>query len=124
LVYVDTVHWAKLCFEYSPQNQPTVVSVVTRGSSDDCNSFEVAGDSVWLRVVRSGRAYAFHASTDGDWWRLVRYFALDGSASAASAASAARLGFEAQSPTGQGCTARFDDVTFTRDVPVDLRDGS
>ena len=41
--------WAKLCFERSPQGEPMVVSVVTRGVSDDCNSFVVDGRSVWLR---------------------------------------------------------------------------
>ena len=30
--------WAKLCFEYSPQGEPMVVSVVNHGVSDDCNS--------------------------------------------------------------------------------------
>lgn len=38
LVYAGERHWAKLCYEYSPQQIPTVVSVVTRGTSDDCNS--------------------------------------------------------------------------------------
>ena len=68
--------WAKLCFELSPQLTPTAVTVVTRGTSDDCNSFEVTGDSLWLRITRSGAAWAFHASTDGGWWRLLRYFSL------------------------------------------------
>src|SRR5262245_60600575 len=39
--------WAKVCFEYSPDGEPMVVSVVTRGVSDDCNSFVVDGASVW-----------------------------------------------------------------------------
>ena len=68
--------WAKLCFEYSPQLRPTAVTVVTRGTSDDCNSFEVDGNTLWLRITRSGAAWAFHASTDGAWWRLLRYFTL------------------------------------------------
>ena len=60
-----TSSWAKLCFEYSPQREPMVVSVVTRGLSDDCNSFVVDGATVWLRIARVGSAFAFHASTDG-----------------------------------------------------------
>jgi regulation of enolase protein 1 (concanavalin A-like superfamily) len=36
VVYAHEHAWAKLCFEYSPQGQPMVVSVVTRGVSDDC----------------------------------------------------------------------------------------
>ena len=54
-------NWAKLCFELSPQLTPMAVTVVTRGTSDDCNSFEVDSDSLWLRMTRSGAAWAFHA---------------------------------------------------------------
>ena len=76
LLYAAERDWAKLCFEYSPQLRPTAVTVVTRGTSDDCNSFEVDGNTLWLRITRSGAAWAFHASSDGAWWRLLRYFSL------------------------------------------------
>jgi hypothetical protein len=112
--------WAKLCLEYSPQHRPTAVTVVTRGASDDCNSFETDGGPLWLRVARSGKAWAFHASTDGDWWRLLRYFTLDEH----DTGDAVRVGFLAQSPTGDGCTASFDRVAFRLGAPSDLRDGS
>ena len=59
-VHVGDRAWAKLCLEYSP-DVPTVCTVVTRGHSDDANSFTVEGSSVWLRVSRTGRAFAFHA---------------------------------------------------------------
>ena len=119
LLHARERHWAKLCLEYSPQLRPTVVTVVTKGISDDCNSFEVDGDSLWLRITRSGAAWAFHASADGSWWRLVRYFALAG-----DAAELVRVGFLAQSPTGSGCTATFDHIAFRSGAPADLRDGS
>ena len=109
--------WAKLCYELSPQRRPTVVTVVTRGTSDDGNSVETAGGPLWLRITRAGRAWAFHASDDGAWWRLVRYFTL-------GEASGARVGFLAQSPNGPGCTAVFDTVTYKPGAPADLRDGT
>jgi regulation of enolase protein 1 (concanavalin A-like superfamily) len=117
LLYAAERRWAKLCFEYSPQLTPTAVTVVTREVSDDCNSFEVAGNTLWLRITRSGDAWAFHASTDGSWWRLLRYFALGGT-------DLVRVGFEAQSPTGDGCVATFDHITFTPGAPKNLRDGT
>ena len=119
LLHAGEQHWAKLCFEYSPQLRPTAVTVVTRGVSDDCNSFEVDGDTVWLRITRSGAAWAFHASTDGSWWRLLRYFALGG-----DPAELVRVGFLAQSPTGEGCTATFGHISFQAGAPQNLRDGS
>jgi uncharacterized protein len=117
LVHAGERQWAKVCFEYSPQLRPTLVTVVTRETSDDCNSFEVDGGTVWLRVTRSGPAWAFHACLDGAWWRLLRYFALD-------PVSLVRVGFLAQSPTGSGCAATFDQITFRPGAPGNLRDGS
>jgi uncharacterized protein len=117
LLYQSERRWAKLCYELSPQRRPTVVTVVTRGTSDDGNSFETAGAPIWLRITRSGRAWAFHASEDGALWRLVRYFTL-------GEASGARVGFLAQSPAGPGCTATFDSITYNQGAPADLRDGT
>jgi regulation of enolase protein 1 (concanavalin A-like superfamily) len=93
--------------------------VVTRELSDDCNSFAVDGGQVWLRVSRLGPAFAFHASTDGRGWRLVRYFALE----PAGEAQVAEVGFLAQSPTGPGCTASFDQIAFVPERLADLRGG-
>ena len=119
LVHARQRHWGKVCFEYSPQHRPTAVTVVTKGASDDCNSFEVTEPALWLRVTRSGAAWAFHASTDGSWWRLLRYFSLGG-----DAAELVQVGFMAQSPAGEGCSATFDRITFRPGAPKNLRDGS
>ncbi|MGW2032524.1 DUF1349 domain-containing protein [Streptomyces sp. NPDC001811] len=109
--------WAKLCLEYSP-DVPTVCTVVTRGRSDDANSFTVDGDSVWLRVSRTGRAFAFHASRDGVRWTFVRFFTLG-----EEEAGAALVGFMAQSPVGEGCAVRYDHIAFRPGGPGGLRDG-
>jgi hypothetical protein len=102
LLWVDEQHWAKLCFEFSPASQPMVVSVVTREVSDDANAFVVPDRTVWLRVSRVDRVYSLHASTDATTWRLVRVFSLG------DAVADHQIGFEAQSPTGDGCTVTFD----------------
>jgi uncharacterized protein len=107
--------WAKLAFELSPQQEPMIVSVVTRDRSDDCNSTVVAGDSVALRIGRIGAALAFHASADGGRWDLVRHFHLP---------DATEIGFVAQSPTGEGCEATFSEIRFEQRALLDLRDGS
>lgn len=116
LVSCGEREWGKLCFEYSPQAEPMVVSVVTRGQSDDCNSFVVQQDSIFLRIARMGPACAFHASLDGTTWQLVRHFTLDMSADVL-------VGLVAQSPTGQGCVATFRDVTLRYERLDDIRSG-
>ncbi|WP_069172220.1 DUF1349 domain-containing protein [Streptomyces griseus] len=118
-LHVGERDWAKLCLELSPE-RPTVCTVVTRGHSDDVNSATVEGDSHWLRLTRSGGAFAFHASPDGERWTFVRFFTLGTEQERA----AARIGFLVQSPTGEGCTASFDHITFRPTAPADLRDGT
>jgi regulation of enolase protein 1 (concanavalin A-like superfamily) len=118
LVWIDEQHWGKLCFEFSPAAQPMVVSVVTLGVSDDANAFVVPERSIWLRISRIGRVYAFHAATDGTTWQLVRAFSLG------HPVTGHTVGFEAQSPAGDGCTVTFDQIGFSQARLEDLRDGS
>jgi uncharacterized protein len=117
MIHAGARTWAKLALERSPQGEAMIVSVVTRGVSDDANGAVVAGDGVWLRVARIAGACALHASADGERWDLVRHFALE-------APDGLAAGFLAQSPTGEGCTATFDDVRFAARTLADLRDGS
>ena len=115
VLYKDEQNWAKLCFEYSPQRRPMVVSVVTREVSDDCNGEEIEGDSVWLRIGRRGEGYVFHASADGLKWRMVRVFSLGG--------GEVRAGFLVQSPTGAGCEVEFSGIRFEKKTLGDYRSG-
>ena len=80
------------------------------------NAFVVADDAVFLRVARLGPACALHARLEGEAWRFVRHFALD-------TPDAVRAGFLVQSPTGDGATARFDEIDFVAERPADLRSG-
>jgi hypothetical protein len=94
-----------------------VVSVVTRGRSDDANGVLLDAADVWLRVARIGDAFAFHASARGSRWQFVRHFTFGSPVTP-------RLGLSAQSPVGDGCTAVFGDVRLSRETLRDLRDGS
>ncbi|MFC0111869.1 DUF1349 domain-containing protein [Kibdelosporangium aridum] len=118
LLWFDERHWAKLCFEFSPSGDPMVVSVVNRDVADDANAFVVDGNAVWLRVSRIAHTYAYHASLDGQTWQMIRYFVLG------NPSDAAAIGFEAQSPTGDGCAVTFHDVSFVQETLPGLRDGS
>jgi len=116
MFFVDKRHWAKFCFEYSPQGDPMIVSVVTNGVSDDCNSVPLARRDIHMRVTRLGDAFAFHFSEDGTHWRLVRYFALHETANLVA-------GFSTQSPTGEGCHAAFADIRYAPVPVTDIRSG-
>jgi len=122
LVYAGPERFAKACFEFSPQRKPMAVSVVTRGVSDDANGrLGESGNTLWLRVTRTGRAWAFHSSLDGEWWDMLRYFTLE---EPEEERDAVRVGFLAQSPTGKGVQVTFAQIAYTEGAPEDPRDGS
>jgi regulation of enolase protein 1 (concanavalin A-like superfamily) len=124
LLWAGEDTWAKLCFELSPQGQPMIVSVVTIGRSDDANGFIVDGPTVWLRISGLRGAYAFHASTDGEWWHLIRHFTLSqAGARLDDDTVSAEVGFEVQSPLGEGCGATFTQIAYRAHSLNDLRDG-
>jgi regulation of enolase protein 1 (concanavalin A-like superfamily) len=116
VAYADEGRWAKLAFECSPEIEPGIVSVVTHGVSDDCNSWPVTAGHTWLRVARIGGALAFHASDDGARWRLVRHFALD-------PGDSVDAGFIAQAPHGPACEVRFTEIRLERRTLADIRSG-
>lgn len=114
----DEKTWAKLCFEFSHENDPMVVTAVNHGVSDDANAFVVDGRTIHLRISRKGRVLAHHASHDGKTWVFVRAFAFE------SVDAPLEVGFEAQSPNGQGCAVTFEDLRLTTTSISDFRDGS
>jgi uncharacterized protein len=106
MIWADDHHWAKLSFELSPEKQPTMVTVVTRGLSDDCNSFPINGNKVFLQVARTGNTYVFYSSIDGQHWKILRTFSLDTNLKQMA-------GFEAQSPAGTGAQVTFSEIHYS-----------
>jgi uncharacterized protein len=103
MLWGDDHDWAKLSLELSPDPRPTLVTVVTRGLSDDCNSSHLQGDSVYLRIARNDKTYVFYSSLDGKHWEILRTFSLDTD-------RPIRVGFESQSPAGVGAVASFSSI--------------
>lgn len=115
MVMVDHKNWAKLCYEFT-YKRPMIVSVVTQGVSDDCNSLEVPATGIHLRVTRFDDCFAFHYSYDEKWWEMVRYFRL-------SVPETVKVGLVAQSPTGNGCTVKFSHLKLSPEPIREIRSG-
>lgn len=119
-VWSDRDHWAKLCFENSPDAEPMVVSVVTNRYSDDVNSHLVNDPGIYLRLAFLGNnAWAFHSSPDGERWNFVRLFNLP-----VPADTPTYVGFLSQAPFGQHCDAVFSDIKIRHALLDDTRNGS
>ena len=115
-VRVNDELWGKLCFEYSPQHHPMIVSVVNRGVSDDCNSVVIDGNEIFLRVALTPKTISFHYSHDGLFWYFVRYFTLGNH-------NNVKVGLSAQSPTGKKCEVIFSEINYSSGVLKDNRSG-
>jgi len=102
----DSLNWIKFCFEKDYTGQKRVVSVVTRGISDDCNSAAVAGNTIHYKIAKAGNVITLYFSQDGHSWYLIRHLTFDSN-------QPLRLGFLAQSPTGQQCTVTFSDIYYS-----------
>jgi regulation of enolase protein 1 (concanavalin A-like superfamily) len=117
-VYGNDTTWAKLALELSPDGAHTIVTVVTRGVSDDANGPPVTTPGMaWLRVSRMGSVYAFHHSPDGQRWALTRLFTI-------GEVGEHRVGLSVQSPLGTGLTVHFDHLAIRPTTLADPRDGS
>ena len=101
----DSFNWVKFCFEKDYLGKNRIVSVVTRDVSDDCNSAYVEANKVYLKMARKGRVVTLYFSEDRLNWTLVRHVQLAWN-------HELKFGFLAQSPTGESCTATFEDLYF------------
>ncbi|MDF2614498.1 MAG: hypothetical protein K0S71_2284 [Clostridia bacterium] len=113
MVMQDEMHWAKVCYEYI-KGIPTIVSVVTKDTSDDCISSKVGSSKPYLKIQRAGNCFGFHYSLDGMTWEMVRYFKMN-------AAGAIKAGVVSQSPIGQGCRVVFEQLELEKRRVEDVR---
>jgi len=105
VLYVNGSTWAKLCFEMSIDKTPTIVSVVTKTTSDDNNSIAIQGKTVYLKIAKAGQAIFFYASEDGQKWKIIRAFSF-------GPGQDVRVGFSSQAPGGDRCTTVFDHIAY------------
>jgi uncharacterized protein len=101
----DSLNWVKFCFEKDYTGSKRVVSVVTKNISDDCNSTEIQASRVFFKVAKAGNVITLYYSARGNKWFLVRHFQFD-------LIKGFRVGFLAQSPTGERCEVRFSNIVY------------
>lgn len=114
----DAENWAKIAYEYSAERNPTIVSVVTRTTSDDSDGPNFIGSAVYLRLYCNDLSAAFHFSEDGGRWKFLRWFTIP-----RLRERPCKIGLGAQSPTGDGVDVKFSDIRLSFDEMTDLRNG-
>jgi regulation of enolase protein 1 (concanavalin A-like superfamily) len=101
----DSETWIKLCFEKDYTGAKRVVTVVTKGLSDDANSMEFDSHQAFFQIAKIGDVVFLYASETGTSWYLVRAmnFKVDGKL---------QVGFLAQSPEGKSNRVSFTHIKY------------
>ena len=107
VLYQNNDVWAKLCFENSVNKEATVVSVVTKRYSDDCNSTKISQKYIYLAVSKRGNEFSFHYSTDNKNWNLVRHFRIDFDE------HELMVGFAVHGSRGKRFSAEFSNIKYS-----------
>lgn len=103
----DPLNWIKFCFERDYTGAKRIVSVVTKDISDDCNSVSLTGTKVYFKIAKAANVITLYYATDNKKWFLVRHLQFNNR-------KKLKLGFLAQSPTGQTCTVAFSDISYAK----------
>jgi len=116
MVIRDEQMWAKAAFEQSDFGTKAAVCVVTNQVSDDANGCNIDQEEAWLQIVRAGDVFCVHYSLDGQRFDMVRLFSLP-------VGDNVKVGFEAQSPAGEGGLRFFSDISLEKRTVKNLRAG-
>lgn len=117
MVYQDSTHWGKLCFENSDATGPSVVTVVTKETSDDSNGPIIHDqESIWLRLARKNTIYAMYWSLDGEDFKMARLFALPET-------KIVKVGLAFQCPDGPAARHECSFLSLEKLTLEDLRRG-
>jgi regulation of enolase protein 1 (concanavalin A-like superfamily) len=117
MVHIDQNHWIKLAFENSDATGKSIVSVVTKNTSDDANGVMLHDhDSVWLRMIRKGDIYSLLWSVDGEDYKMARLSAMPHT-------TTVKVGIEAQTPVGNSTTHEIHYFDIVKTTVKDMRKG-
>ena len=98
MVYIDSTNWIKFAFENSDATGPGIVTVVTKGVSDDANGPVLNEyEDVWLKLVRKGDVYSMLWSLDDKEYKMARLTTM-------SSVDSVKIGVEVQCPVGEVAT--------------------
>lgn len=98
MVYLDNLNWIKFAFENSDATGPSIVTVVTKGTSDDANGVVLNNiNEIWLAIAKKNNIYSMHWSEDGVNYKMARLTKM-------TEADEVKIGIEFQSPVGDKAT--------------------
>lgn len=116
MVYSNDTLWQKLCFEQDERGRHRIVSVRTRGTSDDNNHQQLTEQTVYLRISSDTHTIASYYSLDKKQWQMVRLYEN-------YYPSHIYVGIASQCPTTGICNSLFEEVELQEKAVSDFRTG-
>lgn len=117
MVHIDNNNWIKFAFENSDATGNSIVTVVTKDTSDDANGVILSDQNeVWLKLIRKGDIYSMLWSLDDSDYKMARLTALP-------AVDSLKIGIEAQCPVGESATHEILFFGLEKKTVEDLRKG-
>lgn len=109
----DKDNWIKFCFEKDYTGAKRVVSVVTKGISDDANSIEFSQNIAHYKMAKKEDTVYLYVSKTGKDWYLVRAINFKFN-------KVLKLGLLAQSPEGKVNAVSFSNVKYSASTIKDF----
>lgn len=116
MVFANDSLWQKLCFEQDERGHHRIVSVRTRGTSDDNNHQQLTSPTVYLRISSDTHTIASYYSLDKKEWQMVRLYENYYPANI-------WVGVASQCPTAGNCNSIFEEVNLQQKAVTDFRTG-
>ena len=117
MVILDDKNWIKFAFENSDATGKSIVTVVTKGVSDDANGVRLNNkNKAWLKLVRKGDIYSMHWSTDGKKYHMARLAKMPQT-------KIVKVGLEAQSPLDLPAKHIFHYFAISNKTVANIRSG-
>lgn len=115
-IYVNDDLWLKMGMELDERHKTRMVTVRTIGTSDDNDHELVSSKSVYMKISSDTKKVGFYYSLDNENWQLIRIFRNDYPASI-------WVGISSQSPSGNGTSSIFEDLSLVDRSVIDFRMG-
>lgn len=116
-VYASDTLWQKLCYEQDERGNHRIVTVRTRGTSDDNNHQQLDVPAVYLRLSSDAKTLASYYSFDKKEWYMVRLYENYYPAQI-------WVGLASQCPTAGVCTSFFEEISLEQKSVGDFRTGN
>lgn len=115
-IYESDDNWLKFAFELDENRHSRMVTVRTKGTSDDNNHDVINEKYAYMKISSNTESIGFYYSTDSIKWQLARVFKNDFS-------NSTYIGISSQSPLGNETKTTFENISFVKESINDFRKG-